>query len=411
MVAREELMEPEKQGPRLRVALNASFWGQETAGSGQYLHHLVDELVKLEDGPEVVLCGPADLFAGRPLPAGAHWHTLATSPWRRLGANLEKVWNEQTAFPRAAAMLGAAVAHVPYFASPYTPRTPTVVTVHDLIPLLLPAYRGSALVRAYMRLVAASARRADLILTDAEATVPEIVRRLGVPRERVRAVLLAASPAYRPGTEPEVLAAVRARYELPEAFLLYLGGFDQRRNLATLFRAWGEARRREPHLPVLALAGALPTSDTPFAPDPRRLAREAGISESVRFLGRVPEGDKPALYGAATAFLFPSRHEGFGLPVLESLACGTPAVIAEATSLPEVGGPGALWVGADDIAGWADAICRIATDNALRARLRAAGLAHASTFSWRRTAQETAAAYRDAHAAALRFRVEGQSRS
>lgn len=385
---------------RLRVAINAAFWGQETVGSGQYLHHLVEALVALEGGPEVVLVGQGPAGAGRPLPAGVAWRAVPPSPWRRLGENVEKVWFEQVAFPRAARAAGAAVAHVPYFASPRFPAQPTVVTVHDLIPLVVPGYRSSALVRGYMRLVAAAARRADLVLTDAEATVGEIVRHLGVPAERVRAIPLAAAGAYRP-VEGEALAAVRARYALPERYFLYLGGFDLRRNLATLFHALALARRREAALPELVLAGALPAADSAFAPDPRRLAAEAGVGEGVRFLGRVPEEDKPALYSGALAFLFPSRYEGFGLTVLEALACGTPAAVADATSLPEVAGPGALLAGPDDVGAWAEAIVRLATDPALRERLRAAGLAHAARFSWQRTARETLAAYRAVVAGAV----------
>jgi glycosyltransferase involved in cell wall biosynthesis len=284
---------------------------------------------------------------------------------------------------------------VPYFASPLFPGIPTVVTVHDLIPLLLPAYRTSALVRGYMCLVVRSARRADLVLTDAEASRRDICHHLRLPPERVRAIPLATTPAYHPVEDPSVLARTRARYDLPERYLLYLGGFDERRNLATLFQGLAAARRREPDLPVLALAGVLPTADTRLAPDPRRLAAEAGLAEGVLFTGRAAEEDKPALYSGALAFVFPSRYEGFGLPVLEALACGTPVACADATTLPEVGGPGALLLSPDDPGAWAEALVRLAGDAELRGRLRSAGLAHAATFSWERTARETLAAYHD----------------
>ena len=387
--------------PRPRLALSAHFWGQETVGSGQYLHHLAAALASLEEGPQVVLCGPARLRERRPPPAGLAWRDLGPSPWQRLAPNLDKLWFEQVSFPRACRAVGAALAHVPYFASPLLPSVATVVTVHDLIPLLVPGYRRPALVRAYTRLVSRAARRAALVLTDAEATRAEVIRHLGLPPERVRAVPLAAAAAYRPLADGRVLAAVRARYALPETYLLYLGGYDQRRNLSTLFRALALARSRDPALPLLALGGPLPAADTPFTPDPRRLAAEAGVSAGVRFLGRVPEEDKPALYSGALAFLFPSRYEGFGLPVLEALACGAPAVVAHATTLPEVAGPGALYVEPDDVAGWAAAIVRLVQDGALRALLRARGLAHAARFSWERTARETVAAYRQVLAGSL----------
>ncbi len=381
--------------PGLPVAVNAAFWGQETVGSGQYLHHLVDALASLDGGPALTLCGPQERRAARPLPAGVAWHDVPPPLGLAAASNPAKVWLEQVAFPRAALGTHAAVAHVPYFASALVPRLPTVVTVHDLIPLLLPAYRTSARVRAYMRLVARSARAVRLVLTDAEASRSEIVRHLGVPAERVRVIPLAVTSAFRPLEDGRQLGALRARYGLPERYFLYLGGYDQRKNLGTLFQALAAARAADPQLPLLAVAGVLPEAETALTPDPRRLAAEAGATEGVRFLGRVPEEDKPGLYSAALAFLFPSRYEGFGLPVLEALACGTPVACADATSLPEVAGPGGLVAGADDVGAWKEAILRLAGDGVLRERLRGAGLAHARQFSWERTARETAAAYEE----------------
>ncbi len=402
-------MASDPQG-RLRIAINAAFWGQETAGSGQYLHHLVDALATMENGPEIALCGPPELRASRPLPKGVTWQDAPVPGAIGANSNPGKVWFEQVAFPRAARAVAASAAHVPYFASPLAPGVPTLVTVHDLIPLLLPAYRTSALVRTYMAMVARSARRAALVLTDAQATCEDIVRHLGVLAHRVRAIPLATAPIYRPVENREALAALRAQHNLPADYLLYLGGFDQRRNLGTLFRALAAARRAEPGLPPLVLAGVLPAADTVLTPDPRRLAAEAGLSEGLHFLGRVDEGDKPALYSGALAFLFPSRYEGFGLTVLEALACGTPVICANATSLPEVGGPGALLVEADDVAGWAQAIVQIVGNPDLRSRLRAAGLAHAAGFSWARTASETLLAYQEiARGKAARSQAGGHS--
>ncbi|MCL6430105.1 MAG: glycosyltransferase [Anaerolineae bacterium] len=225
-------------------------------------------------------------------------------------------------------------------------------------------------------------------------TRTEVVRRLGIPPARVRAVPLAAGPAFRPVEDAGTIGQVRSRYGLPERYFLYLGGFDQRKNLDTLFRAVAEARQREPGLPLLAVAGALPARDTPLMPDPRRLAREAGLEGGVSFLGRVAEEDKPPLYAGAVAFLFPSRYEGFGLPALEALACGAPVVSACATSLPEVVGEAGLLVGPDDVPGWAEAMVQLARSEELRTRLRTLGPAQAERFSWERTARETAIAYR-----------------
>ena len=158
----------------------------------------------------------------------------------RLSPNLGKLWFEQIAFPHACRRLHADVAFVPYWGSPMWRPCPVVVTVHDLIPLLLPLYRGGPLQRAYTSLVSRTARRAAAVLTDSEASKRDIVAHLGIAAERVHAIHLAADPRYRPVTDPAELARVRAKYGLPdEPFLLYLGGFDARKNVVRMIEAYG----------------------------------------------------------------------------------------------------------------------------------------------------------------------------
>jgi glycosyltransferase involved in cell wall biosynthesis len=219
----------------MRIALNGLFLGQESTGSGQYTGQLLRALRELDGGHDYLVhplraapgaCGKPGFFS-TPLIKGGQGGI----------SNLHKLWFEQISFPRACRQAGADVAHVPYWASPLRPTVPTVVTVHDLIPMLLPLYRGSVWVRLYTRLVAAAARRADAILTDSLASWADIVEHLHVPAERVQVIYLAADADCRPVTDPAALGAVRARYGLPERYILYLGGFDQRKNLRTLFAA------------------------------------------------------------------------------------------------------------------------------------------------------------------------------
>ena len=218
---------------------------------------------------------------------------------------------------------------------------PVVVTVHDLIPLLLPLYRGGPLQRAYTWLVSRTARRADAVLTDSEASKRDIVAHLGIATERVHAIHLAADPRYRPVTDPAELARVRAKYGLPdEPFLLYLGGFDARKNVVRMIEAYGRmvaryqdrsqsrtpSPRSLPLIPVppsLVIAGQLPAADTPFAPDPRPVVARLGLADRVHFTGWVDEADKPALYSLALGSVFVSEYEGFGLPVVEGMRCKT----------------------------------------------------------------------------------------
>lgn len=358
----------------MRIAINTWFADQPATGSGQYTMRLL---------PALRACAPGWEFMPVPPSRGA----LA----RPLGENLYKVWFEQWEFPRAAQRLRADVAHVPYWGGPMRCAAPVVVTIHDLIPLVLPEYRGDARVRMYMRLVAASARRAAVVLTDSEASRRDILAYLGLHPTCVRTVYLAADEAYRP-QPPDAVDAVRRRLGLPPRYVLYFGGFDVRKNLRAAFAAFARAAARVSDV-ALVVAGRLPQQDTPFTPDPRRLAREAGVSDRTIFANWVDEADKPALYAGADAFLFPSRYEGFGLPPLEAMACGTPVIGSGAASLREIIGDGGLLYDPDDMAGMADGLEFVLTDATAHAALAEKALSQARQFSWARTAQETLRAY------------------
>jgi len=381
----------------MRIAVNAWFWNSPTTGSGQYIRRLVEPLVALEPDLEVMLVTPRGWgfqVSGFKFQVSDH-PELETWNLKPETSSLVKVWFEQIAFPRACRRLNAALAHVPYWAPPLFPSVPTVVTIHDLIPLLLPQYRGGPFVRLYTALVRAAARSARLVLTDSQASRWDVVTHLGLPAERVRVVYLAADGRYTPVPAPEDVK-VRARYGLPERYVLYLGGFDVRKNVGMVLGAY---RRAGPVIGAdcpLVIAGRLPQEDTPFVPDPRRLARELEVDEGhVRFTGFVDEADKPALYRGAVAFIFPSRYEGFGLPPLEALACGTPVVGSDTSSLPEVIGDAGVLLPPDGAEGMADALVRLATDADFRAELSRRALAQAARFSWERAARETLAAYEE----------------
>ena len=373
----------------MRIAINTWFWNSPTTGSGQYIRLLVEHLHAIAPELEITLVFPAGRgFHASRFPPDASRLTFPIS-------RFTKLWFEQIAFPRACTHLGADVAHVPYWASPLAPSVPTVVTIHDLIPLLLREYRGGPLVRLYTALVSTSAQSSALVLTDSGASRRDILRHLALPPERVRAIPLAADERYTPSPAPGD-TETRARYNLPERYTLYLGGFDVRKNLETALSTYRWAGPAIGDECPLVVAGRLPERDTPFAPDPRRLAQEQGIDERfVRFTGFVDEADKPALYRGATAFIFPSQYEGFGLPVLEALACGAPVVGSDVSSIPQVVGDAGVLLPPDDAEGMAGALIQLATDDDFRAELSRCALAQAARFSWQRTAQETLAAYRD----------------
>jgi glycosyltransferase involved in cell wall biosynthesis len=315
----------------MRIVVNGWFHDQLATGSGQYLEALAEWLPRAGEGHEFIVVkvqagDAATRRHGENTMSHRPYHIRqARTPFDRINANLAKLWFEQVTFPRACRRLRADVAFVPYWGSPWWRPCPVVVTVHDLIPLLLPLYRGGMLQRAYTALVSRTARRAAAVLTDSEASQRDIIARLGVPAERVHAIHLAADPRYRPVSDPAELARIRTKYDLPDApFLLYLGGFDARKNVGRMIEAYARMRtgdRGQESAIRLVVAGKLPTTDTPFTPDPRPVAARLGVDDCVHCIGWVDEADKPALYSLALGTVFVSEYEGFGLPVLEAMAC------------------------------------------------------------------------------------------
>jgi len=385
----------------MHVAINGWFWDEPTAGSGQYTKQLAEALDSLDVDLRISLVVPGRIADGHrqgvdggrqaALPGSCKVHSISNP-----GTNLGKLRFEQGAFPHACARLGADVAHVPYWAPPLRSPVPLVVTVHDLIPLLLPRYRGGALQRLYTALVSATVRGASQVLTDSKASREDILSHLRLRPERVRAVPLAAADHYGPEPSPDE-EAVRARYGLPERYVLYLGGFDVRKNLATVLATYRWVGPALGQTCPLVIAGRLPEQDTAFAPDPRRLMRDEKVDERlIYFSGFVDEADKPALYRGAVAFIFPSLYEGFGLPPLEALACGTPVVGSDAASLPEVVGDAGVLLPPFDAEGMARALIQLATDESFHLEMTRRALNQATRFSWDRTARATFQTYREA---------------
>lgn len=375
----------------MRIGISAHFWPQFTVGSGQYLRHLVRELARLEAGHRLVLIGEQGAFGDDPPPVETYEVSLGRIPAGRPA----KLWFEQVAVPRAARALQLDLLHVPYLAPPLFSPVPTIVTVHDLIPLLLPAYRGSWRKRAYFWLDVQATRRADLLLAVSEHTKADTVRCLRYPAERIRVTHEAAAPGLRPAA-PEESAAVRARYGLPARFVLYLGDTDLRKGVHRLLRAFARWREGSGNREVaLAIAGPLHEPGGPLFLDLPGLISSLGLTGAAHLLGPVPEADKAGLYSAATVLAFLSEYEGFGLPPLEAMACGTPVLASNRSSIPEIVGQAGVLVDPFDEEAVAAALGRLLVDADWREELRERGLARASEFSWERTARETLRAYEE----------------
>ncbi len=313
----------------LHILINGWFWGQTNTGSGQYLHRLLEQLAQAPVTTTFTLLIPESRDGGTGNGKSAPRSPLPylRSPIPPLPRQLAKLCWEQVTVPSAARRLGVDLLFVPYWAAPFWQPAPTVVTVHDLIPLLLPLYRGGLLNRLYTRLVSITAARAAAVITVSQAGAADVVTHLRIPPNRVTAIHHGPNGAVLVNPNPATLAATRAQYDLPERYFLYLGGFDARKNVQGILAGYRRYVDRGGDPAVkLVLAGKLLGADTPFFPDPERMAAELGLTSQVCFVGWVEERDKPLLYAGATAYLFPSHYEGFGMMLLEAMAAGCPVI-------------------------------------------------------------------------------------
>ena len=381
----------------MRVALNGWFFIRHPhTGTGQYLRALLDWLPQVSAEADYHLVIPR-VSKTPAVPAGWRLHPIACG-----ASDLDKLYFEQVLFPQACRRLRVDVAHVPYWAPPlFFSAAPLVVTIHDLIPRLLPPYRGGALARAYTALVSAATPRASLILADSEASRRDIIDNLRLPEKKVRRIYLAADQRYRPDGNLATEHACRWKYGLPMKYGLYLGGFDVRKNVPALLEAWAKNHLAR-HSP-LVLAGFVPKPDRRLFADYADLTARLGLTSAVKFIGPVDEADKPTLYRGAAVFVYPSRYEGFGLPPLEAMSCGTPVITTRCASLPEVVGQAAIMVSPDDPSALGQAILACLIEPGTAHALRERGLEQARQFTWQKTARDTAKAYAAAVAVARRI--------
>lgn len=273
------------------------------------------------------------------------------------------------------------VFHSPNFALAPVRRARTVVTVHDLTFVVRPECAVPSLRQFLGRVVPASARRADRVLADSKATADDLVRLYSVPAERVEVVYSAADERFRPMPEAEAESVLEG-LDIPRPFILTVGTLEPRKNVARLADAFLSLDIHH-HLVVAGARGWL------YEDILARLAREPRI----HVLEGVSDSQLVALYNLAEVFAFASLYEGFGLPVLEAMACGTPVASSNAPCLPEIAGDAALLFDPEDTAAIAASVHRLATEPALREELRAAGLARAKRFSWQASAQQLKSIY------------------
>jgi glycosyltransferase involved in cell wall biosynthesis len=307
---------------------------------------------------------------------------LGYKPWRML------VWLGQLArLPFDRLLPHGALFHATEHLLPPLRSVPTVLTVHDLIFHHLPTHHRP-LNRWYLNLaLPLYCRRATHVIAISECTRRDLVAAYSIPPEKITVIPEAADPHFCP-QPPEVVTSARSRYQLPDRYLLHVGTIEPRKNLGRLLTAF-QALHAEGLTDGLVIVGKLGWLYDDFFD---QLA-QSPVQDWVHFPGYVPDEDLPAIYAGAQALVFPSLYEGFGLPVLEAMACGTPVVSSHAAAIPEVGGRAARYFDPQDPQAIVEAARPVLRDATLRETLRQAGLSQAARFSWERTAAQTRAVY------------------
>ena len=366
----------------MRIAFDETTLTPNRTGIGYYSEHLLSHLAAEFTEDEWVVISNQPLALSDPLPLHRRLDAEGKIPWRI-------PWIQLTA-PRLLQQVDPDVAHFTNSICPLRSPVPTVLTIHDmsleLFPHLHPRRR-----RLTRWLVRRCARRAQAVIAVSESGRRNICAILGVSSRQVVVVREAAALAFRPIDDRETLQQVRSRYHLPERFLLHVGTIEPRKNLVNLVQAFSRVRDSG-HLDLsLVLVGKWGWGIQQV----QETIETLGLRSLVRLPGYIEFGDLPALYSLAVATIYPSLHEGFGLPVVEAMACGSPVITSANSSLIEVAGDAALMLDGPNPSAIATALRRLLNSRDLREELAGRSLQNVRRFSWSRAAAETHQVYED----------------
>ncbi len=352
----------------MKIGIDVHSTHQRKTGIGVYTYNLMRSLPSVDSANQY-------LFYGNRAP-----RNLRT---------VERMVRENTYLPLRSVLDRLDLLHVPGYAAPLFSSGTLVVTVHDLIGMIYPenlALMSRFYWGTWLPMVVS---RADRIVADSLNTQRDLIRLLGIPEKKIRVVPLAADPKFHPVRDSVALAQVKKRFNLAKAFVLYVGTIEPRKNLVRVMEAWARVRRRTKIPYQLVITGFQAWAYREVSD----LVRHLGIKRDVVFTGYVRDEELPLLYNASDLFIFPSLYEGFGMPVLEAMACGVPVLTSNTSSIPEVAGDAAIMVDPTDTESMARAIGQALEDKELRSRLIQAGPVRAAQFTWEKTARATLEAY------------------
>jgi glycosyltransferase involved in cell wall biosynthesis len=365
----------------MRIGIDARLVYYSRAGIGQYIMRLAEALASLKPYHDdfVLLQSRKD---NTRIVNGHHFNrvSLWTPSHHRL---------EQTTLRLEIGRLRLDVLHSPDFIPPFQRNCKSVITVHDLAFLLYPHFLTKEAARYYGQIDQA-VHRTDHIIAVSQSTRQDTIKLLGVPERKITVIHEAAHPIYRPVDPEEARRHVAGTYGIDREYILFVSTIEPRKNLPGLLQAYRKLLDDYKRPEGLVLAG----SRGWLSEEVYDTVKALNLDDRVRFVGRVPSEDLLYLYNAAQLLVHPSFYEGFGLPPLEAMTCGTPIIASNVSALPEVVGDAAILIDPHDVEGLTVAMWRVLTDQDLRASLAAKGLKRAKMFSWQRAAQETLDVYR-----------------
>ena len=354
----------------------------ELYGVGNYIKSLVSGLSRIDSENEYFLfASPHNIGHIKPLPSNFR---AELAPGNR---GIRLAW-EQTVLPLRLKQYRIDVYHGPMYIAPLLKTCQQVVSVLDMTFHLTPRSH-SWHKRIYFRsMIPAMVRRSDCVITISESTKRDIIALLGAEEEKLRVIHLGTDPRFTPVRDDAQLAKVRKKYNLPRDFVLFVGLIEPRKNLETLVDAYCADSLSSQF--DLVLAGGLGWGYSGLM---QKIA-SSRVAECIRMPGYIADADLPALYSAAKAFVYPSLYEGFGLPVLEAMACGAAVITSSISSMPEVAGDAAILVPPHDRGALTSALQRVLRDKAFRDDLSRRARERAQLFTWEETARKTLEAYK-----------------
>jgi glycosyltransferase involved in cell wall biosynthesis len=351
----------------MRIAIDTQTTLGQKSGFGFYVKNLTEQLVKVSPKNEYLLFSPKNR---KDLSTPGRW-----------------IW-DQIGFPKRARKARVDLLHQPCFSAPIFFRGKKVVTCNDLISIFFPENLPLASRLFYSKWEPFSYRHADHIIAISEHTKKDIRALLKIPEEKITVIHLAVSKEFKPVKSPRILNAVTKKYKTGKDYLLHVSTIEPRKNLPFLVRAYALAIRDGIDTKLVITGKKGWYYDSLF-----KLVDELNLKNRVVFTGYVDDKDMPALYSGAKAFVFPSLYEGFGLPPLEAMACGTPVISSNTSSMPEVIGNAGILISPKDERLWARNIIKVLKDKGLAKNMSGWGLRQAKKFTWEATAKKTVEVY------------------